>query len=225
MLNRLDHHRWLIFMLLIFSFSACKSHSDNEVIIQTSVGSFTIKLYDETTKYRKNFLSLVKEEYYDSLLFHRIIPDQIIQGGDPESKNAPPGKFLGTGDVEHTLAPDFRYVHTYGAVAAARKNDEVNPQKRSSGAQFFIVIGEPVTDQKLDQIEKEKGFTYTEEQRKLYKLIGGLPMFDRDYSVFGEVVSGMEVVKKISRSTRDANDRPVDDIPMVITLNSDHDKE
>src|SRR5690625_5596273 len=167
MLNRLDHHRWLIFILLFFSFSACKSHSDNKVIIQTSVCSFTIKLYDEKTKYPNNFLALVTEGYYDSLLFHRIIPDQIIQGGDPESKNAAPGKFLGTGDVEHTLAPDFRYVHTYGAVAAARKNDDVNSKKRSSGAQIFIIIGDPITDQELDEIEKEKGLTNSEAHRKI----------------------------------------------------------
>lgn len=224
MLNRPDHPLWW-FIIFILCLSACKSHSDDQVIVQTPAGQFTIKLYDETTQYRKNFLSLVQKKYYDSLLFHRVIPDRIIQGGDPESKNAPPGKFLGTGDVEHTLPADFRYVHTYGAVAAARKNDDINPKKRSSGAQFFIVIGEPVTDDDLDQIEKEKRFTYTEEQRKLYKLIGGLPDLDREYSVFGEVISGMDVVKKISRSAHDADDRPIEDIPMIISLNSDYDKK
>jgi len=227
MRNRLDDLWTLLATVILLGFflTGCKSSSDNIVIVSTPSGDFTIRLYDETVKYKENFLSLVKNKYYDSLLFHRVIPDVIIQGGDPSSRNAPQGKFLGTDDVDYTLPPDFRYVHTYGAVAAARKNDSVNPKKRSSGAQFFIVIGHPVSDEDLDKIEKEKNFTYTEEQRRLYKLIGGLPMFDKDYSVFGEVISGMDVVEKISRSTRDPDDRPTKDIPMSMNISADHDKK
>lgn len=228
MQNRLNLIRKIhgvgILLLLLFA-GGCKSPTDQTVVVNTPAGEFEIRLYDETVKYRDNFLTLVKNNYYDSLLFHRVIPDVIIQGGDPSSKNAPQDKFLGEEDVNYTLPPDFRYVHTYGAVAAARKGDSANPRKRSSGAQFFIVMGPPVSDEDLNKIEKEKNFTYTEEQRRLYKLIGGLPQFDQDYTVFGEVVSGMDVVEKISRAPRDPDDRPAKDVPMSVKLNPRHDKK
>lgn len=194
----------------------CSGSSPSRVEVTTNQGNFEIRLYDETIQYKKNFIKLAEEGFYDSLLFHRVIPDVIIQGGDPESRHAPKGKFLGRGNVDYTIAPDFRYVHTYGAVSGARLSNEVNPRKESSGSQFFIVVGHPVTDADLDQIEQERGFTYTPEQRRLYKLVGGIPQFDKEYSVFGEVTEGMDIVKKISRLARDANDRPVEDVIMMM---------
>lgn len=208
---------WLSFAVFVLV-TGCAKDQPNSVTVSTNFGDFTIQLYEETEKYRENFVSLVQEGFYDSLLMHRLIPDIIIQGGDPESRDAPKGKFLGRGNVDYTIPPDFRYVHTYGAVSGARTSDAVNPQKNSSGSQFFIVMGNPVTDEQLDQIEKDKGFQYTPEQRRLYKLVGGIPQFDKDYSVFGEISEGMEVVKKISRLPRDANDRPVDDVRMFMKI-------
>ena len=211
---------FLVFLssVAFFILSGCAGEKPNMVEVTTDFGDFTIRLYDETAKYRKNFIDLVQEGFYDSLLFHRVMPDLIIQGGDPESKNAPKGKFLGRGNVDYTIRPDFRYVHTFGAISGARKPDEVNPQKNSSGSQFFIVIGHSVTDQELDKIQKEKGIQYTPEQRRLYKLVGGIPQFDNEYSVFGEVTDGMDVVKKISRLRTDPNDRPVEDVRMYMKI-------
>ncbi len=215
---------WLPLMFFLLAMS-CNREKPCTVEVTTNKGEFTIRLYDETEKYRKNFVSLVEDGFYDSLLIHRVIPDVIIQGGDPDSKNAVPGKFLGRGNVEYTIDPDFRYVHTYGAVSGARTPEEVNPQKKSSGSQFFIVMGHPVTDQDLDEIEKEKGFRYTPEQRRLYKLVGGIPQFDQEYSVFGEVVEGMDVVKQISRIQRDANDRPAEDVRMYMKIAENNNEE
>lgn len=212
---------------LVFSFwlLGCAGDKPHTVEVTTNEGDFTIQLYEETVNYRKNFITLVQDGFYDSLLFHRVLPDAIIQGGDPESKTALQGKFLGRGNVDYTLDPDFRYVHTYGAVSAARKPDEVNPLKKSSGSQFFIVMGHPVTDRDLDQIEEEKGFKYTPEQRRLYKLVGGIPSFDKEYSVFGEVKKGMDVVKKISRLPSDPNDRPEQDVRMFVKIVDDTHEE
>lgn len=212
----------MISVLLLMFLAACQKPAADSVVITTPLGDISVRLYDETREYQKNFISLTKEGFYDSLLFHRVIPDIIIQGGDPDSKYAPAGKYLGRGGVDYTLKPDFRYVHTYGAVAAARRPDQVNPQKESSGSQFYIVMGHPVSDKDLDRIESEKGFRYTEEQRKLYKLIGGIPEFDGDYTVFGEVTAGMDAVERISRTPRDADDRPREDIRMEIKLKNEN---
>jgi len=220
--RQLSAWHWVSAFLLLLG---CSQSEIQLIDVTTSQGDLTIRLYDETDKYRKNFVKLVQENFYDSLLIHRILPDVLIQGGDPESRNAPAGKFLGRGNLDYTLPPDFRYVHTYGAVSGARLPDEVNPGKESSASQFFIVIGRPVTDEQLDQIEKEKGFTYTPEQRRLYKLVGGIPQFDKAYSVFGEVTQGMEIVKKISRMERDANDRPVEDVRLFMKAQENNNEE
>ncbi len=217
-------YRWSRFttyslaLVLGFWLYGCAKEKPQLVEITTNEGKITLQLYEETAQYRKNFVQLVEDGFYDSLLFHRVIPDMIIQGGDPESKHALPGKFLGRGELDYTIQPDFQFVHTYGAVSGARKPDSVNPTKKSSGSQFFIVMGHPVTDRDLDQVEKEKGFKYTPEQRRLYKLVGGIPSFDKEYSVFGEVKDGMNVVKNISRLSSDPNDRPVDDVRMYMKI-------
>lgn len=206
-----------VFLMAVW---ACSEPDSSDVLMTTNQGAVSIHLYEQTTKYHKNFVKLVEEGFYDSLLFHRVMADMMIQGGDPESKNAPSGKFLGKGNLDYTIQPDFRYVHTYGAVSAARLPDQVNPGKESSASQFFIVIGRPVTDEELNKIEKDKGFRYTPEQRRLYKLVGGIPQWDKEYSVFGEVTDGMEVVKKISRIKTDPNDRPVQDVLMTMKMSN-----
>lgn len=215
---------WMVFIIMVVTLG-CSDEKPHVVDVTTNLGDLSIRLYDETENYRENFVNLVEEGFYDSLLFHRVIPDMIIQGGDPESRNAPQGKFLGRGNVDYTIKPDFRYVHTYGAVSGARQPDQVNPQKESSGSQFFIVIGNSVTDAQLDRIEEEKGFEYTPEQRRLYKLVGGIPQFDKEYSVFGEVTEGMEVVKKISRTRTDPNDRPLEDVRMFMKIGDESNEE
>ncbi|WP_236974519.1 peptidylprolyl isomerase [Membranihabitans maritimus] len=208
----------LAIIVLIAFFFSCSSESTPTYKIYTEYGDIYIQLYEETHKYKENFTELADKGFYDSLLFHRILPGMIIQGGDPTSRNAPKGKFLGQGDVDYTIPGDFRYVHTRGAISAARKPNSVNPDKKSSGSQFFIVLGNDVNDGMLDKIEKDRNFEYSVEQRKLYKLIGGIPQFDKEYSVFGEVISGLDVVEKISQLRRDPNDRPVEDVIMKIEV-------
>ncbi|GAA5221759.1 peptidylprolyl isomerase [Membranihabitans marinus] len=210
-------------LILIFAISfSCKDDQDSYVRISTEYGDIDIQLYNETKEYKDNFLELTSSGFYNDLLFHRIIPNTIIQGGDPESKNAAKGKYLGQGGPDYTLKPDFRFVHIKGALAAARKPDDVNPLKESSGSQFYITLGQDVTDEMLNSVEEERNFKYSVEQRKLYKLVGGIPQLDHEYTVFGEVVSGLDVVEKIAKMRADANQRPVEDIPMQITIFNPH---
>jgi cyclophilin family peptidyl-prolyl cis-trans isomerase len=188
------------------------------VLIKTDSGIMIIKLYDSTPLHRDNFIKLVKEKFYDSLLFHRIIPEFMIQGGDPLSKNAPSGTMLGSGGGEMTRIPaEFRtsYIHKKGALAAARDG---NPEKASSACQFYIVQGKKVTDAELDMMEQRKGMKYTAEQRNIYKTAGGTPFLDQEYTVYGEVVSGMDVIRKIVSAPRDKADRPLGDIHMSMEL-------
>lgn len=203
-------------LFLFFQFWACQPTEDVTLRISTDYGDIDLLLYNETEDYKENFIKLVEEGFYNDLLFHRVLPGQLIQGGDPQSKGAVKGKYLGQNDVGYQLKPDFRYVHTKGAIAAARTSTN-NPQKLSSGSQFYIVLGQSVTDAQLDKVEQEKGFKYTIEQRKLYKLTGGSPQYDHDYSVFGEVIDGLDVVEKIAGLRTDPNQRPVEDVKMTIT--------
>ena len=188
------------------------------VIIETKHGDMRVKLYNSTPKHRDNFIKLVKEGFYDGLLFHRIIHGFMIQGGDPESRNAPPGTQLGQGGPGYTIEPEIGAPHLKGAIAAARLPDEVNPERRSSGSQFYIVQGVPVTDAILDKVEQEKGIQYNEEQRRLYKEIGGYPYLDNEYTVFGEVVEGMDVIDKLAAVPTGRYNRPAEDLEMVIRI-------
>ncbi len=190
------------------------------VEIQTDFGDVEIQLYAVTPKHRDNFIKLVKEQYYDSLLFHRVINNFMIQGGDPESKNAAAGTVLGNGGPGYTVPAEFvdSIVHTKGALAAARMGDNVNPQKASSGSQFYIVQGQKVTENMLDMMSKRTGVKYTSEQKKAYAEIGGTPHLDGSYTVFGKVIKGLDVIDKIAAQQVDQMSRPKADIRMKIKI-------
>ncbi|WP_347839626.1 peptidylprolyl isomerase [uncultured Draconibacterium sp.] len=249
--------------------NATQKEKNNLVLIKTSFGDIKLRLYDETPEHKKNFIKLIEEGYYEGLLFHRVMKNFMIQGGDPDSKNATPGQRLGSGNPGYTLPAEIlpQYYHKKGALAAARRGGPSNPEKRSSGSQFYIVQGEVFTSGKLDTMElmlnsrakndfvKQKfdaakdeldgyrknndrdGFNicvaelreaadsawalqpkrmFTEEQRKDYTTIGGYPSLDGDYTVFGEVVEGLDVLDKIAAVETDKNNRPVEDIKMEI---------
>lgn len=188
--------------------------------ITTAHGVMMAELYDATPQHRDNFLKLAEEGYYNDLLFHRVIDGFMIQGGDPNSKNAAAGVALGSGGPGYQVPGEFldSLVHIRGAIAAARTGDGVNPERKSSGSQFYIVQGSPVDDSMLDMLEKKKGFKYTPEQRTAYLEHGGTPFLDRDYSVFGKVTSGYDVIDKIARVPKDARDRPKEDVKMTIKV-------
>jgi len=243
------------------------------VLIETSYGNIKIKLYNETPLHRDNFIKLVEKHFYDSLLFHRVINKFMIQGGDPDSKNAPSGKVLGEGDIGYTIPAEFNpaLFHKRGVLAAARNGDEENPERASSGCQFYIVQGKVFTDsllnvvgkridrmqaynrvvrstgnknlfdilakyqkdENVDSIKSTKAkidkltdnelldiapHQFTDEQRKIYTTVGGTPHLDNSYTVFGEVLEGMDVVDKIATAPRDKSDRPLRDIRMKISI-------
>ena len=242
-----------------------------KAIIATSKGEIIIRLYDETPLHRDNFVKLVKEGYYDGTLFHRIIKDFMIQGGDPDSKGAPAGKMLGTGGPDYTIQAEIKpeLIHKRGALAAARQGDQVNPERRSSGSQFYIVWGQKYNAGQMVQLEKQlvmqaqqnifnslvaehrkdiltmrknrdqaglqalqdelAAQTYaiaaeqnagklTDAQKEAYTTVGGTPHLDNQYTVFGEVVEGLDVVEKIQSVATGQGDRPKEDISMTITL-------
>lgn len=187
---------------------------NDKVVIKTEYGDITMELFKNTPKHSENFMKLVEDDFYDSTLFHRIIPEFMIQGGDPESKNAAPGTPLGNGDIGYRVDAEINETnfHQYGALAAARDN---NPEKASSGCQFYIVVGKKFTDEELDNIAKRTSRTFTPEQREVYKTIGGTPHLDGNYTVFGQVTDGMDVVEKIVKEPRNNMDRPNKDIRML----------
>lgn len=185
-----------------------------EVILHTNYGDIRIMLSNETPQHRDNFLKLAKEAYYDSTLFHRVIAGFMIQGGDPDSKNAGKNARLGAGGPGYTVPAEFRkdLIHKKGALAAARQGDQVNPQKRSSGSQFYIVVGRSWTADEMTMFEQQKGSKYTEDQRNTYTAVGGYPPLDREYTVYGEVIDGLDIVEAISVVDTNPADRPLQDI-------------
>jgi peptidyl-prolyl cis-trans isomerase B (cyclophilin B) len=187
------------------------------VLLKTSMGDIVIALYDETPLHKENFIKLVNEKYYDGVLFHRIIQNFMIQTGDPESKTAKPGQMLGNGGPGYTIPAEFvpGLYHKRGAVAAARMGDNVNPKKESSGSQFYIVDGRVFNTNEINRVIQMTGKTFSMDQIKDYTSIGGAPHLDGDYTVFGEVVSGMEIVDKIAAQQKDGRDRPVEDIKII----------
>ena len=241
---------------------------DALVLLETSEGNIKVRLFGDTPKHRDNFLKLVKEGYYNGVLFHRVINEFMVQTGDPDSKNAPAGKALGAGGPDYTLEAEIVYpkhYHKRGALAAARQGDQVNPERRSSGSQFYIVTGKAYNDSTLKQMERqlqmmqkqqifneltkqhkdsimamrrnrdqaglqklqdelvaiteqkaaENPAALTSEQREVYATQGGTPHLDNQYTVFGEVVEGMDVVDKIEKAETDGRDRPVSDIRII----------
>ena len=189
-----------------------------KIKIVTDSGTIIVKLYDSTPLHRDNFVKLVKEGFYDSLMFHRIIQGFMIQGGDPASKNAAPEAMLGGGGGDMTRIPaEFRksLIHKKGALAAARDG---NAEKASSACQFYIVQGKVLSDGELDMMEQRIGSKYSLEQRNIYKKTGGTAMLDQNYTVFGEVIIGLEVVDKIASAAKAPGDRPIGDIRMKMEL-------
>jgi peptidyl-prolyl cis-trans isomerase B (cyclophilin B) len=215
------------FLLVAFSFAQQnvklkKKDRKRDVELMTTEGSIVLRLYDSTPLHRDNFLRLVKSHYYDSILFHRVISNFMIQSGDPNSKRAERGKPLGNGGPGYTIPAEFRQTlfHKKGALAAARQGDNVNPQKQSSSSQFYIVHGKTFTDFQLDSVERVRlnGYKLPQTHRELYKTIGGTPQLDQNYTVFGEVVKGMDIVNKIASTTTSTGadrDRPLGDIRII----------
>ena len=194
------------------------------VEISTDYGVMVAKLYDSTPLHRDNFIKLVEQKFYDSLLFHRIINQFMIQGGDPSSKNAADGQPLGGGEAPGERIPaEFRsyFFHKKGALAAARDD---NPEKASSNCQFYIVQGKVIPPADLDKIYNARvktanpAFSYTRTQKEVYNRIGGTPFLDQSYTVFGEVISGLEVIDKIAGLPKDSSDRPLQNVRMKIRM-------
>jgi cyclophilin family peptidyl-prolyl cis-trans isomerase len=185
----------------------------NKIKIETEHGDIVLKLYDNTPENTANMVKLAKKHYYDSTLFHRVIPKFVIQGGDPESKHAKAGQMLGHGELGYRVVTEVNDVnyHKRGAVGVARD------QRPDSGSacQFYIVVGKTFTDADLDKMSQSSGRKYSPEQREVYKTTGGTPMLDGKYTVFGEVIEGMDVVDKIVNEARDHNDRPNKDVHML----------
>lgn len=234
----------------------------NFVLIETEFGNMKIKLYDQTPKHKANFLKLVSEGFYNDLLFHRVIKDFMIQGGDPQSKDASASAMLGNGGPGYQIDAEFNdsLFHKKGAIAAAREGDQINPLKKSSGSQFYIVQGTKFTDEKLDFLEEQTSISdyisthenvqkelaklqqaqnkagiekliesvknkkdfkinkISDFKRTVYKSIGGTPFLDNAYTVFGEVVEGLNVIDSIANVKTKAGDRPQKDVKMKIIL-------
>lgn len=250
-----------------------QSKQEPVVLINTKYGDIKIKLYKETPKHRDNFIKLVKGGYFDGCLFHRVIKNFMIQGGDPDSKNAKPGQMLGDGGPTYTIPFEYvpKYFHKKGVLGAAREGDDVNPERASSGSQFYIVVGKVFVDSTLVKTEKrinttlQKNLMYNyiaqnkeikdrltalktndttayalemkkmakvadslyklkapykipENERAIYKTIGGTPHLDASYTIFGEVIEGIEVAEKISVEATDKNDRPLENIVMKVSV-------
>ncbi len=186
---------------------------ENKVVIETDSGRIVMQLFDNTPQHRDNMIKLVKEGFFDSTLFHRVIPNFVIQGGDPASKHAQPGQMLGEGELGYRVPAEINdsNFHQRGALGMARDN---NPEKASSACQFYIVVGRTYSDQELDMIAQRTKRTFTPAQREVYKTVGGTPSLDGNYTVYGVVTEGMDVVDKIVSMPRNQMDRPDTDIAM-----------
>ncbi len=213
--------KYILFLLVIV---ACGSQKEMKVRMHTTSGVIDLCLYDDTPKHKENFFRLVKEQQFDSLLFHRVIKDFMIQGGDPASKNAPAGTLLGDGDLGYTVEAEFmpeKHFHHRGVLAAAREGDIDNPTKASSASQFYIVWGKVYTKEELEAYKEYykrrfgKDLILTPEQETAYTTIGGTPHLDGEYTVFGEVVNGLDVIDRIQSVPCDANDRPIEDVRIL----------
>jgi len=212
--------RFFLLTVLIFAIStaslAQKKSQNAMILLETSLGNIKIELFNDTPVHRDNFMKLVNEGFYDGILFHRVIQGFMIQTGDPESKTAEAGARLGSGGPGYTLPAEIvpSHYHKRGAIAAARTGDQGNPQRRSSGSQFYIVDGTKTPASTLKQYSRY-GFEFTDQQLKDYEEIGGAPTLDAQYTVFGQVVEGMDVVDKIANAEKDSADRPKQDIKII----------
>ena len=219
--------RFLLVALVFAAFMPAMAQS-RQVVLETTEGKIVLTLFDDTPRHRDNFLRLVNEQFYDSLLFHRVIKNFMIQGGDPDSRHAEPGVTLGEGSTDSTIVAEFYdaeghllHPHKRGAVAAARESDSENPERRSSGCQFYIVWGKTYATQQLYQIgdkveaQTDHHVTMTDELLDLYHDVGGVPHLDGQYTVFGEVSEGLEVIDRIQKVQTDDYDRPIDDVRIL----------
>lgn len=193
-----------------------KQNNNTMIQLETTLGNIKIELYGDTPVHSNNFKKLVEEGFYDGILFHRVIDGFMIQTGDPDSKTATPGQHLGAGGPGYTLPAEIlpQHFHKRGAIAAARTGDQTNPMRRSSGSQFYIVHGQVTPAEKLKAYARY-GFEFSQEQLDAYATVGGAPTLDAQYTVFGEVVEGMDIVDKIATADRDAADRPKTDIKII----------
>lgn len=217
--------KYRILMVLLFGVTTLvspvqaqkKKKKDYLVTITTDAGSMRLVLFDETPLHKANFLKLAQEKFYDGLLFHRIIEAFMIQGGDPNSRNAKPKEALGNGNVGYKIPAEIspNLFHQKGALGAARDN---NPQKESSGCQFYIVEGRPIKGADLDRQLERATRKPTEAQKEVYQSRGGTPHLDGGYTVFGQVIHGLAVVDSIAARPRDARDRPLKDIAMQVSV-------
>lgn len=205
----------------------CATGPEKEVVmvVETTMGTVEFKLYNETPLHRDNFIRLAEEHYFDSLLFHRVIDNFVIQGGDPNSRYAKPGEMLGDGEPDWRVPAEFRLdkgiFHRKGTVNAAREGDDTNPDRESCASQFCFMMGSPMTDEQLDRAQARLDAStggrvkLTPEMRQAYKEVGGSPHLDGQYTVFGEVVKGMEVLEAIQQVATDEYDRPLEDVRML----------
>lgn len=272
----LKHIILSIILILVIKLGFSQTFSPETIIISTPYGNMKLKLFNETPKHRDNFLKLVREHFYDSLLFHRVIEGFMIQGGDPDSRHAEPAKLLGDGDLKYTIPSEIipTLCHKKGMLCAARNGDDVNPEKASSAAQFYIVQGKKRTDEdlisyekrinkpiiakikeevlnkaennslklKIDLAKKEQNndslmvyfktvnklvedeyaktphYTFPPEHKTIYKTIGGTPHLDSQYTIFGEVIEGLDVIDKIAAVGKNKDDRPLIDIRMKVSI-------
>ena len=217
----------LVALTMAISLLSAKTKDKSTLVkIYTTEGNITVKLYDDTPLHKENFLQLVRGDTYKGLLFHRVIKNFMIQGGDPESKDAPLSKQLGGGDLGYTIPAEIKFpehYHKYGALAAARTGDNVNPEKRSSASQFYIVTGKQISEDELQGMEKsitqrlalKEPFKYSNEQRVIYKTFGGTPHLDGTYTVFGEVIKGFDVLERIQNYETNTSDRPKEDVKIL----------
>ncbi|MEG1543108.1 MAG: peptidylprolyl isomerase [Tannerellaceae bacterium] len=206
---------WLLSVFVLSMPGAKAQEAETQVLIETDMGKIKVKLFNDTPLHRDNFIKNIADKRYDGLLFHRVIKQFMIQAGDVTSKDAPMDKHLGDGDLTYTVPAEFvypKYFHKRGMLCAARTPDVDNPEKASSATQFYFVTGKFFTAMELDKMEKEKGMTFTAEQREAYMLEGGTPHLDGNYTVFGEVTSGLKVIDKIQFVPTDENDRPTKNI-------------
>lgn len=199
----------------LLSFQVQAQDVETLVLIDTDMGKIKVKLFNDTPLHRDNFIKNVKEHRYDGLLFHRVIKQFMIQGGDINSKGAPIEQHLGDGDLGYTIPAEIvypKYFHRRGMLCAARTGDDENPERASSATQFYIVTGKFFTGMELDKMEKTEGRTFTAEERDAYMLQGGAPHLDNKYTIFGEVVNGMKAVDKIQFVDTNDEDRPLKNI-------------
>ncbi|MVM29502.1 peptidylprolyl isomerase [Spirosoma sp. HMF4905] len=214
--------KFLLLFLLIPALSMAQNRKKKDYLVSlnTTFGTMRLVLYDQTPQHKENFIKLVNQKFYDSLLFHRIIPLFMIQGGDPNSRKAKADQPLGNGDVGYKIPAEFvpSLFHKKGALAAARDG---NPEKASSGCQFYIVQGRVWDDaglqKQMDRIQTMKGRLPTDEQKQVYKTLGGAPHLDGNYTVFGEVIDGLAIVDSVAKQPRNELDRPDRDVRMTMT--------